>query len=77
MEGGMTVAALRPDATHSSVEVLLARIDGLARERQDLRVRHAATALLERNRLALVRCQWELSYALIARHLPPASERAA
>jgi hypothetical protein len=66
----MTVAVLRPGANDSTVEALLARIDTLARERQELRGRRAATAVLERNRLALVRSQWELSYALIERHLP-------
>jgi hypothetical protein len=71
----MSVAALRLGARHPSVEALLARIDGLARERQELRVGHAAARTLERNRLALVRSQWELSYALIARHVSPASAR--
>jgi hypothetical protein len=63
----MSVAALRLGLP--SVETLLARIDGLARERQDLRGRRASTRALERNRLALVRSQWELSHALIERHL--------
>jgi DNA-binding response OmpR family regulator len=65
----MSVAALRPDAKPASVEVLLARIEDLARERQDLRGRPASRPALERNRLALVRSQWQLSYALIERHL--------
>ena len=74
----MKVAALRIHARRSSVEALLARIDGLARERQDLRGRRAPARALERNRRALVRSQWELSYALIERHLsPPAARDAA
>lgn len=64
----MSVAALRLGLNARSVETLLARIDGLARERQELRGRRASTRALERNRLALVRSQWELSYALIERH---------
>ena len=65
----MSVAALRLSLKPTSVETLLARIDGLARERQELRGRRASTRTLERNRLALVRSQWELSHALIDRHL--------
>ena len=44
----------------------------LVDERQQLRDRGATVAELERNRLAIVNCQWELSRALIARYLPPA-----
>lgn len=64
----MSVAALRLDVARPTVEALVARIDGLARERQELRSCQAAARTLERNRLALVRSQWELSYALIQRH---------
>jgi len=71
----MSVVALRLDAKRPTVEALLARIDGLARERQELRGRRAPRRLLERNRRALVRLQWDLSYALIARHLPVAGAR--
>ncbi len=71
----MSVAALRLDVVRPSVEAILVRIDGLAHERQELRGRRAAAAALERNRLALVRSQWELSYALIERHLSSASAR--
>jgi hypothetical protein len=71
----MSVAALRLGVRRPTVEALLARIDGLARERQDLRARRAPSRALERNRRALVRSQWELSYALIARHTQHASER--
>ena len=45
----------------------------LARERQELRDVGAAEKKLERNRIALARAQWELSHALIERHLPPPS----
>jgi hypothetical protein len=71
----MSVAALRIDVVRPTVEALLARIDGLARERQDLRGRHAAPGALERNRLGLVRAQWELSHALIERHAPQVAAR--
>jgi hypothetical protein len=71
----MSVAALRLGLKRTSVETLLARIDGLARERQELRGRGAAPRALERNRRALVRSQWELSYALIERHVPRTSAR--
>jgi hypothetical protein len=73
----MSVTALRLGATRATVEALLARIDDLARERQELRGRRAATRALELNRLALVRSQWELSYALIAVHGGPAERHAA
>jgi hypothetical protein len=71
----MNVAALRLDVVRPTVEALLARIDRLARERQELRSGRATPGKLERNRLALVRSQWELSYALIERHVPCASAR--
>jgi hypothetical protein len=76
-EAEMSVVALRLDGKRTSVEVLLARIEGLAKERQNLRGRRASRPALERNRLALVRLQWELSYALIERHLPRATRHAA
>ena len=44
----------------------------LVDERQQLRRNGAPVEELERNRLAIVRCQWELSRALIERYLPPA-----
>lgn len=71
----MSVPILRLGARRSTVEALLARINALARERQALRDRRAPARTLERNRRALVRSQWELSYALIERHLPPAAAR--
>jgi hypothetical protein len=45
----------------------------LVNERQQLRSGGAAADELERNRLAIVECQWELSRALIERYLPPAA----
>ena len=39
-------------------------------ERQQLRATGAGSIDLERNRMAIARAQWELSYALIERHLP-------
>jgi hypothetical protein len=42
-------------------------------ERQQLRVGGAPVEELERNRLEIVQCQWELSQALIERHAPPAA----
>ena len=51
-----------------SVESLGLRIRALVVERQALRERGAGKRALERNRLELVRCQRELSRALIERH---------
>jgi hypothetical protein len=45
----------------------------LVHERQQLRRDGAAAQELERNRLAIVQCQWELSRALIETYLPPAA----
>jgi hypothetical protein len=45
----------------------------LVDERQELRREGAPASELERNRLAIVQCQWELSRALIERYLPPAA----
>jgi hypothetical protein len=52
----------------ASVESLGLRIRALVVERQALRERGAGKRALERNRLELVRCQRELSRALIAQH---------
>jgi hypothetical protein len=54
----------------ASVEVLQDRIGVLVARRQQLREQGAASGALERNRRQLARCQWELSFALIARYLP-------
>lgn len=45
----------------------------LVDERQRLRTNSAPAEELERNRLAIVQCQWELSLALIDRYLPAAA----
>jgi len=58
------------------VELLTMRIAALVAERQDLRVSGAAPAAIERNRRQLARAQWELSHALIERHLPAAQTAA-
>ena len=82
----MSAAALRPVAPRRfrrerrrlDVEALQERVSRLARERQELRETGAAESALERNRVALAHAQWELSHALIERHLPPpAREHAA
>jgi hypothetical protein len=82
----MSAAALRPVAPRRfrrerrrlDVEALQERVAKLASERQDLREAGAADRNLERNRVALAHAQWELSHALIERHLPPpAREHAA
>jgi hypothetical protein len=63
----------RPDV--ENVEALLERIQSLACERQTLRARGAGDLVLERNRVRIARAQWQLSYALIQRHLPAQVER--
>jgi hypothetical protein len=80
----MSATTLRPvaptrfrrAAARQSVETLLERIEELTMERQRLRERGAGPTVLERNRLGIARAQWELSHALIERHLP-AEQRAA
>jgi hypothetical protein len=52
------------------VEQLTERLRQLVLERQSLRDRGASTAELERNRVEIVRRQWELSHALIESHIP-------
>jgi hypothetical protein len=52
-----------------TVEELTSTIEALAAERQELRNRGASSAALERNRVKLARAQWQLSHALIERHL--------
>jgi hypothetical protein len=54
----------------SSVETLQDRIGALVAQRQALRENGANPETLERNRRQLARCQWQLSFALIERHLP-------
>jgi hypothetical protein len=75
----MSAAALRPVAPprfrrerrRVGVEALHERVSSLALERQALRAAGAGEAALERNRVALAHAQWELSHALIERHLSP------
>ncbi|HLM36513.1 MAG TPA: hypothetical protein VK287_01860 [Gaiellaceae bacterium] len=60
------------------MEALTLRVAQLVVERQELRIRGASAASLERNRLQIARAQWELGHALIERYLPrPAARRAA
>ena len=55
------------------LETLTQLHTALVDERQQLRRQGAPAKELERNRLAIVQCQWELSRALIERYLPPAA----
>jgi hypothetical protein len=52
-----------------AVERLVAAINELVFERQELRASGADNALLERNRREIVRRQSELSHALVELHL--------
>jgi hypothetical protein len=64
--------------TSPTVESLTERLSVLTRERQNLRTTDAGLVVLERNRVAIARAQWELSYALIERYLPkPAAAQSA
>ena len=67
---------LRYDAP-VSVEDLIGRIADLVLKRQSMRADGADSALLEHNRLELVRAHQDLSYALIERHCPPRADEAA
>jgi hypothetical protein len=58
-------------------EAMLEQIERLVCERQALRARSAGEDELERNRSEIVRCQWVLSHALIARHRPDLTARRA
>ena len=60
-------ARAKPERDPDTLTDLLAK---LVDERQRLRAEGAPADDLERNRLAIVQCQWELSRALIARYLP-------
>ena len=51
------------------MESLAARIAELVAERQELRAAGSPPAAIERNRVQLVRAQWELAHALIDEHL--------
>jgi hypothetical protein len=56
-----------------TVEALTELLGSLTLERQALRSSDADSVALERNRVAIARAQWDLSHALIARHLPDAA----
>jgi hypothetical protein len=62
--------------TRRSVEILVKEISDLTMERQRLRDAGVDGTRLERNRVRLARKQWELSHALIERHLPSDSQAA-
>ncbi|HEX6490412.1 MAG TPA: hypothetical protein VF002_03435 [Gaiellaceae bacterium] len=71
-------APARPQPTRRrELETLHELNRALVHERQQLRSEGARAEELERNRLAIVNCQWELSRALIERHLPAAASSAA
>ena len=79
---GMSLRHLRPARFRrrhaaASVEALTLRVAELVSERQQLRERGASETALEKNRVQLVRAQWELGHALIDRHLPPVSQSVA
>jgi hypothetical protein len=63
-------ARFRRSRSRSTVEALTLWVGALVVERQELRIRGASLASLERNRLQIARAQWELGHALIDRHLP-------
>lgn len=78
---GMSLRHLRPARFRrrraaASVEALTLRVAELVSERQRLRERGASETALEKNRIQLVRAQWELGHALIDRHLPAAQPAA-
>lgn len=61
-----------------TVESLTELLSSLTLERQALRSSEAGSVDLERNRMAIAKAQWELSYALIERHVPgPAAAQSA
>jgi hypothetical protein len=51
-----------------SVEVIQETLETLLREREELRSSGADAKVLERNRQAIIRTQWEFSHALIRRY---------
>jgi len=54
-----------------TVDQLTERLRWLVLERQSLRERGATADELERNRLEIVRGQWQLAYAAIELNRPP------
>jgi hypothetical protein len=74
----LVTARFRRSPARPSVEMLTDRHEDLVRRRQELRTAGADAGLLEKNRLEIARCQFELSHALIERHLAhPAAHTAA
>jgi hypothetical protein len=59
----------RRGRSRPTVEALMEEISALTAERQRLRDQGVNGSRLERNRVKLVRAQWELSHALIDRYL--------
>jgi hypothetical protein len=72
----MNAIDLRHEAP-TTVEALIGQIAELVRQRQSMRAGGADSALIERNRLDLVRAHHDLSHALIERHCPPKADEAA
>jgi len=68
---------LGEDGSRFNPEQLQLELSMLALERQRMREAGSPREVLEPNRLAIGRCQYELSLALIQRHLGQAVERAA
>ena len=62
-------ARFRRSSARLSIEMLTERHDDLVRRRQELRTAGADPSLLEKNRVEIARCQFELSHALIERYL--------
>ena len=60
----------RRRAAQNTVESLTELLGALTLERQNLRSSAAGSVDLERNRMAIAKAQWELSYALIERYVP-------
>jgi len=73
----MRVSRFQRRRSNATVEELVYQIAQLVAERQELRRAGSPAAAMERNRLQIARAQWELSYALIARHLQQATARTA
>ena len=71
-DGGNVTAV----TTELRVQAVRDEIVGLVSERQELREARAAPEALELNRLAIVRAQWELSFALVALYLRPTHQMA-
>jgi hypothetical protein len=72
----MNAIDLRHEAP-TTVEALIGQIAELVLQRQSMRAQGADSALIERNRVDLVRAHQALSYALIERHCPPKADEAA